>query len=98
VIALRFARQMLLAEIGEAGQRRLEGATAPIAGVGLAHEVGEAYARRAGMGRIVAGPIDAALAPSFLENEAARAVVSGSRAALAAIRRTVLGEPRQGPQ
>jgi hypothetical protein len=83
---------MLLAEIGESGQRRLESATAALGGAGLAHEVGEAYARRAGIARIVPGTIDASLAPPFLENETARAVVAGSRQALASIREAILLE------
>lgn len=92
---LRYGRQMLLAEIGEKGQRLLAAATADLAGVGLDHEVAEAYARRAGIGDVVPGAIDGALAPSFLENPAARAVVAGSRAALSAIRFALAMEARQ---
>jgi hypothetical protein len=84
--SLRYARQMLLVEIGENGQRLLEAATADLGGVGLDHEVAEAYARRAGIGSVAQGTIEGALAPSFLENPAARAVVAGSRAALSAVR------------
>jgi len=83
----RFVRQMLLAEIGESGQARLGSAVAHIAGQGLAHEIATAYATRAGIGTIVPGAIDEATsAPSFLESSAARAVVAGSRAALASMR------------
>jgi hypothetical protein len=89
---------MLVPEIGEKGQRRLESAIAEVGGVGLAHEVGEAYARRAGIGNVVPGPIDPSLAPSFLENEAARAVVAGSRSALAAIRSAVFREADEEPR
>lgn len=81
----RFVRQMLVAELGEAGQARLEEATALVSGEGLLHEVATAYASRAGM-RIGSGPIDEALAPAFLKEPAARAVVAGSRAALASLR------------
>ena len=84
--SLRYARQMLLVEIGEKGQRLLEAATADLGGVGLDHEVAEAYARRAGISSISPRAIDNALAPEFVENPAARAVVAGSRAALAAVR------------
>jgi hypothetical protein len=78
---------MLLAEIGESGQARLEGAVAQVAGPGLGHEIATAYATRAGLGTIVPGAIDEATsAPSFLESSAARAVVAGSRAALASMR------------
>jgi adenylyltransferase/sulfurtransferase len=82
----RFARQLLLVEIGESGQRRLAGATARVGGAGFDHEVAETYARRAGIGEVTDGSIAPELAPAFLENDAARAVVAGSRAALAAMR------------
>jgi len=89
----RHARQMLLAEIGENGQRRLGAATAAVAGPSLAHEIATAYATRAGMGNIVPGTVDASrLCPSFLEYPAARAVVAGSRAALAAMRAALLAD------
>ena len=38
----RYARQMIVAEIGDAGQARLKAAAAPLAGVGLAHEIATA--------------------------------------------------------
>jgi len=83
----RYARQMLLAEIGEDGQRRLGAAVASVGGDGLCHEIATSYARRAGMGSIAPGPIDErGLAPSFLELAAPRAVVAGSRAALSSLR------------
>jgi hypothetical protein len=85
--AARYVRQMLVAEIGDAGQARLEGAVAHLSGDGLGHEIAAAYAARAGIGQVLPGPIDeAALAPSFIESPAARAMVAGSRSALAAIR------------
>ena len=84
---VRYVRQMLVAEIGEAGQVRLREGTARLSGQGLAHEVAAAYAARAGVGDVVPGPIDEeALAPPFLTEPAARAVVAGSRAALASLR------------
>jgi hypothetical protein len=76
---------MLVAEIGEAGQARLEMATAHLAGEALANEVAAAYALRAGMS-VERGSVDDGLAPAFLVVPAARAVVAGSRAALAALR------------
>jgi hypothetical protein len=82
----RYVRQMLLAEIGEEGQQRLEVATAELAGDGLLHEIAATYAARAGIGRVVPGEVASSLAPSFLENPAARAMVAGSRAALLAMR------------
>jgi hypothetical protein len=89
----RYARQMRLAEIGEQGQRRLSEAMAKVAGRGLKHEIATDYARRAGMGGIVSGELDESyLAPSFLEHGAPRAVVAGSRAALAALRAALFPE------
>ena len=83
----RYARQVLVAEIGEAGQARLAGAAARLSGAGLANEIAIAYAVRAGIGRVEPGPVDeAALAPAFLQMRAAREVLAGSRAALSAIR------------
>jgi hypothetical protein len=82
---------VLLAEIGESGQARIESGVAAIGGAGLAHDIATAYATRAGIGRVVDGPLEPrVLAPAFVEEEAARAVVAGSRAALAALR-AVLG-------
>jgi sulfur-carrier protein adenylyltransferase/sulfurtransferase len=97
----RYARQMRLAEVGDAGQRRLGDARAAVAGEGLKHEVATAYASRAGIGGIVAGEVDeSSLAPSFIEHAAPRAVVAGSRAALAALRAALFastGSPRSLP-
>jgi adenylyltransferase/sulfurtransferase len=91
----RYARQMLVAEIGEAGQARLLAATARVAGDGLHHEIATAYASRAGIGTVLAGPIDDALAPSFVSTPAARAVIAGSRAALASIRAALGAMPEE---
>lgn len=89
---------MLLEEFGERGQRQLGAAVAAVAGEGLAHEIAAAYARRAGMGGVVPGSIDErGLAPSFLEHAAPRAVVAGSRAALAALRSVLLAEVGASP-
>jgi hypothetical protein len=87
----RFVRQVLLPEIGEAGQRRIGAAEAEVGGAGLAHEVAARYAEGAGFGAIVAGDVDvAALAPAaIVKTEAAREVLAGSRAALAELRRAV---------
>ena len=83
--AERFVRQMLVAEIGEAGQRAICAGEAAVLGSGAAHAVAERYARAAGFDRIVAGRIEEELAPSFVVEPAARAVLAGSRAALAEI-------------
>lgn len=94
--AARFLRQTLLPEIGAGGQRRICDGAAHVAGASLAHEVAMLYARGAGFGRVVEGAIDLdALAPPSLRlTEEARAVLAGSRAALAAIRLAALGDPR----
>jgi hypothetical protein len=82
----RYLRQVLLAEVGPAGQRRLASATARLAGEGLAHEVAATYAARAGFARVVPGALGERAAPSGVVVEpAADAVLRGSRAALAAI-------------
>lgn len=90
----RFGRQILLPGMGEAGQARLTRAVAEVDGAGLAHEVARAYATRAGA--IVApGPIDReALAPAeIVAHDAPRAVLAGSRAALAVMRAATRGAP-----
>lgn len=87
----RYARQMLVAEVGDIGQERLARATVALFGDGLAHRIACAYAERAGVGEIISGPLDeAALAPPFVMNPATRAVVAGARAALAAMRAVLL--------
>jgi molybdopterin/thiamine biosynthesis adenylyltransferase len=85
----RFVRQMLLPEIGIEGQARIGQATAAVAGASPAHAVARLYAEGAGFGAVTAGAIDAAaLAPeAIVTSPAAREVLAGSRAALAAIRR-----------
>ena len=92
----RFVRQVLLPEIGEAGQRRLGAATAAVAGAGLAHEVAVRYVEAAGFGAVLPGPIDVeALAPAeIVTNASARDVLAGARAALAELRRAALGVDR----
>jgi hypothetical protein len=89
--ASRYVRQMLVAEIGEAGQARLQAATFPLVGKGLLYEIACAYATRGGVGSLAPGALDeASLVPAFVENPAARSMVAGSRAALAAMRRVIL--------
>lgn len=87
----RYARQMIVAGVGEDGQRRILEAQGAVAGVGLSHEVATSYASRAGITRIAPGEIDPALAPEFLELAAPRAIVAGSRAALAVLRAAIDG-------
>ncbi|MFT3776160.1 MAG: hypothetical protein QM820_63260 [Minicystis sp.] len=91
----RFLRQVLLPEIGEAGQRRLGASEAAVGGEGIAHEVAARYAEGAGFAAIVAGPVDVeALAPqAIVRTTAAREVLAGSRAALAEMRRALASSP-----
>jgi hypothetical protein len=91
-MSARFLRQVLLPEIGEAGQRRLAASSAAVAGAGLAAEVASRYALGAGFGGVGEGAIDVeALAPATLvsSGQAAREVLAGARAALAEMRRAL---------
>ena len=97
--AERFLRQMLLPEVGAAGQALIQSGAARVAGDGLAAEVAIRYARTAGFGVVTGGTLDLeALAPAgvcaFAES---RAVVAGARAALAEIR-VALGRDRYVPR
>jgi hypothetical protein len=84
----RFVRQILLPEIGEEGQRAIEAASAPVLGATLAHDVARLYAERAGFSRFVEAPaeLEPGVPRAWVENDAARAVLAGARAALRAIR------------
>lgn len=87
--AARFLRQVLLPEIGQAGQARIQASRAAVGGgSSLSHEVAELYARAAGFREITPGSIDVeALAPlAEVRSPAAREVLAGARAALAAVR------------
>jgi hypothetical protein len=90
-MSARFVRQMLLPEIGIEGQSRIGQATAAVGGDSPAHQIASLYAEGAGFGALAAGPIDVdALAPrAIVATPAAREVLAGSRAALAAIRAAV---------
>lgn len=86
----RHLRQILVAEIGEAGQARIAEGEAHVLGDGLAHEVAARFAEGAGLSRLLPGHLDEAeLAPAFVKLPAARSVLSGSRAALREIRRAL---------
>lgn len=52
----RYARHLLLAGVGRAGQERLLEATVRLAGVGLAAEEAATYLAAAGVGRLVLDP------------------------------------------
>lgn len=86
----RLLRQILVAEIGEAGQERISKAGARALGEGLAHEVAARFATGAGFAKVEAGELDeSALAPAFVRLPAARKVLAGSRHALSEIRRAL---------
>ncbi len=85
--AERFVRQILVAEIGAAGQRALGEARADVGGDGLACEVAERYARRAGFGSIAPAPaaIESGVPADWVMDASAREVLAGARAAARAI-------------
>jgi hypothetical protein len=99
--AARYLRQILLAEIGEAGQARIEAAAAPVDGDGLAHEVAARYALAAGFAAVTPGPIDvdALGPPAIVALRAPQEVLAGARAALRAIRESAIlaGSPDREP-
>ncbi|MFO0553925.1 MAG: hypothetical protein U0271_36425 [Polyangiaceae bacterium] len=81
-----FVRQVLVAGIGERGQRAIAAATAPVAGPSLAHAIATLYAERAGFAVIGSGPdpLPDAGTPE-LALSAAIEVLAGSRAAVRAL-------------
>lgn len=89
--AERFVRQILVVEIGEAGQRALGAACADVGGEGVACEVAERYARRAGFGSIGPAPValDAGVPADWVADESARSALAGARSAVRAIASTV---------
>ncbi len=84
MVEARYLRQVLVAEIGERGQRAISRATARTAKDGLAGEVAARYAERAGFSEL-ARDTEPPTAPTFVVEPAARAVVEGALSALAAI-------------
>ena len=97
--AARYARQRMLPEIGDDGQRRIFESSAAVDGSApsngrapegtalLAHRVARRYAERAGFLRIVPGAIQPA--PVLVRHDGPRAVLAGALAALAAMRASV---------
>jgi hypothetical protein len=90
----RYTRQIRLADVGEAGQARLEASPVVLGGTGFARWIEERYLRAAGVGR--AAPDGAATAPPGvdpsvlgLRHEAAREVGDGALRALVALRRAL---------
>ena len=90
----RFARQLLLPEIGQEGQTRIIAATAAVGGTTLAHAVAQRYCERAGFAAIEAGDI---VAETNLGDPAARDVLAGSRQAVREILRCCQWTP-PGPK
>ena len=82
----RYARQILLAEVGRQGQAKVLAATACVGGQGLAHRVAVRYALRAGFAAVLPGEIATeALAPAaIVKYGASREVLAGARVALRA--------------
>jgi len=105
-VAARYLRQILLAEVGQAGQRRILASVARVAPVegdalahsnerhsnDLAHEIASLYALRAGAG-LAPGTI-AGAGDDLVRDPAARQVLLGARAALAELRAAVFHEGR----
>ena len=85
---VRFLRQILVAEIGDDGQAALGRSVARVAHAGLAGDVARTYAERAGFASVEAND-EAPVAPAFVVDAAARAVVEGALSALDEIRRVV---------
>jgi hypothetical protein len=98
VDAARYLRQLLLADVGAAGQARIAAARARVGGDTPAHAIAELYARRAGFAGIEPA---AAREPSGdaggveVRAAAARDVLAGARLALREARRA-LGLPHAG--
>lgn len=87
----RLERQIMLAEIGLAGQARIAAHTAriPNASLDLRGFVASRYAERAGFAAVAVGAAEEA--PAFIEDASARAVVEGSLAVLREIRAALSG-------
>lgn len=92
----RFVRQILLPEIGEEGQKAIGSGTAHVLGPSLAHEVARLYAERAGFTHLAEAPgeLDPGVPREWVENDAARAVLAGARAALRSIAAALPGKER----
>lgn len=84
---VRFSRQLVLVEIGERGQAAIAATTARVPTAGFAGEVARAYAVRAGFTDVAEGP--PCDVPAWVTTPAARELVSGAMAAVAAVRAAV---------
>lgn len=81
--AARFARQIMLDDVGLSGQRALVSGTARVAGDALA----ELYVARAGVGNLAPRGVDEDVPVAIVREPAAQATLASARAALAEIRR-----------
>jgi hypothetical protein len=96
--AARYLRQLLLADVGAAGQARIGAARARVGGDTQAHAIAELYARRAGFAGVdpaAAGEPASEADGGEVRAAAARDVLVGARLALRETRRA-LGLPRAG--
>ena len=81
-----YQKQILLPEIGAAGQRKIMGQRAPLPRGGWAGEVAEIYAKRAGFAAVEPGATAMPAPPEWLSSGASRSLMAGSLAALHALR------------
>jgi len=81
----RYGRQIRLADVGVAGQARLEAAAVGLATSGPARDIEERYLRAAGL-HISDAPIAQTVPDLGLRHDAARDVAAGAYAALLSIR------------
>lgn len=89
-MSARFLRQILVSEIGQSGQTKIERAVAELPVAAAEAEVAELYARRAGFAEVRFEPATEQLAQTWTaQSLSVRAVLAGSRCALLAIRRAV---------
>jgi hypothetical protein len=89
-MSTRFVRQILVSEIGTAGQARIERTVAKLAIASEASEVAELYARRAGFAEVSFEPAAEQRAQTWTaQSPSVQAVLAGSRCALLAIRKAV---------
>jgi molybdopterin/thiamine biosynthesis adenylyltransferase len=85
-----YARQTILAEVGEAGQARIHAARAVVRTRGLAAEIAERYLVAAGFGEVrVSDEPDAVALPFEARDASARAVAEGAYRALVLFREAI---------
>ena len=102
-----YLRQIMLPQIGEAGQRRICSAASPVAAskdmnerlVRTAHEVATRYALRAGFQRTAPGGIvmEEEAPSEWLAQPVARAFLAGARSALRAVRQAAASAQQREP-